>query len=187
MFGAFAKWDLSHSGLANGSDLVSRTTIYAGFQEIEFKNPSNGGISPGHHTIGDYVIGPVVTTSGSPAAGIVNDGFTGGTRRLDMFYAGLKYQVSAQVTASAAYYRFHQNSFGFGVKSPAYSPVACSNTAYVNCAGWEEVIGARLEYQATRNFTVYGGAAYSQVNAGMRRGFQYASQLDPTIGLRFMF
>jgi predicted porin len=187
MFGLFGKWDLGRSDLFKGSKLLSKATLHAGYEHIDFKNPSNGGISPGHKTIGGYEIGPVVTTIGSPAAGIVNNGFTGGDRHVDMAYVGFRYQISPQWTAGAAYYRFHQNSFGFGVNSPAYSKVHCSSTAFANCAGWQDVVGARVEYQANKNFTIYGGAAFSEVHAGMRAGFLHGSQFDPTIGARFMF
>jgi hypothetical protein len=73
------------------------------------------------------------------------------------------------------------------VNSPAYSKVHCSSTAFANCAGWQDVVGARVEYQANKNFTIYGGAAFSEVHAGMRAGFLHGSQFDPTIGARFMF
>lgn len=187
MFGVFGKWDLGRSGLFRGDTVLSKMALHAGYEHIEFSNPSNGGISPGHKTIGGYEIGPVVTSIGSPAAGIVNNGFTGGDRKLDMAYVGFSYQISPQWKTGAAYYRFHQNSFGFGVVSPAYSKVHCSSTAFSNCAGWQQVVGARVEYQATKNFAIYGGAAFSEVHAGMRAGFLNGSQFDPTLGVRFMF
>jgi predicted porin len=187
MFGVFGKWDLGRSEWFRGSKYLSKMSLHAAYEHINFKNPSDGGIAPGHKTIGGYQIGPVVTTIGSPAAGIVNNGFTGGERKLDMAYVGFSYQISPQWKAGAAYYRFQQNSFGFGIASPAYSKVRCSSTAFSNCAGWQDVVGARVEYQASKNFVVYGGAAYSEVHKGMRAGFLHSSQFDPTIGVRFMF
>jgi len=186
MFGVFGRWDLGRSALFRGSEVLSKVSLNAAYEHINFTNASHG-ISPGHKTIGGYQIGPVVTTIGSPAAGIVNNGFTGGDRKVDMAYVGFSYQISPQWKAGAAYYRFRQNSFGFGVVSPAYSKVHCSSTAFVNCAGWEDVIGARAEYQATKNFAIYGGAAYSEVHRGMRAGFLNSSQFAPTLGVRFMF
>jgi predicted porin len=186
MVGVFGKWDLGRSDWFRGSDFLSKATFHAAYEHITFMNPSNGGISPGHETIGGYRIGPVVTTIGSPAAGIVNNGFTGGDRKLDMVFLGFSYQISPQWKAGAAYYRFQQNSFGFGVVSPAYSKVRCSSTAFSNCAGWEDVVGARVEYQASKNIVIYGGGAFSEVHAGMRAGFLHGSQFDPTIGVRFI-
>ena len=187
MVGAFARWDLGRSDWFRSSTFLSKAALYAGYEHLDFSNPSDGGISPGHQTIGGYELGPVVTTTGSPAAGIVNNGFTGGDRKLQMAYVGFGYQISPQWKIGAAYYRFLQNSFGFGVVSPAYSKVHCSSTAYSNCAGWEGVVGARVEYQATKNFAIYGGAAFSEVHAGMRAGFLHSNQFDPTLGVRFMF
>jgi predicted porin len=187
MYGVFGKWDLGRSELFKGSTFLSKVALHAAYEHINFTNPSSGGISPGHKTIGGYQIGPVVATNGSPAAGIVNNGFTGGDRKVDMAYVGFSYQISAQWKAGAAYYRFQQNSFGFGVVSPAYSKVRCSSTTFSNCAGWEDIVGTRVEYQASKNFVIYGGAAFSEVHKGMRAGFLNSSQFDPTLGVRFMF
>lgn len=187
MLGVFGKWDLGRTESFKGARFLSKTSLYAGYEHIDFSNPESGGISPGHKTIGGYQIGPVVTANGSPAAGIVNNGFTGGDRKLDMAYLGFTYQISPQWKAGAAYYRFRQNSFAFGVVSPAYSPVHCSSTAFSNCAGWQGVVGAKVDYLANKNFALYGGAAYSEVHKGMRAGFLHGSQFNATIGARFMF
>jgi predicted porin len=187
MFGVFGKWDLGRSDMFRGSKVLSKVSLHAAYEHIDFKNPADGGIAPGHKTIGGYQIGPVVTTIGSPAAGIVNNGFTGGERKVDMAYVGFSYQISPQWKAGAAYYRFRQNSFGLGVVSPGYSKVRCSSMSFSNCAGWEDIVGARVEYQASKNFVIYGGAAFSEVHKGMRAGFLNSSQFDPTIGVRFVF
>jgi hypothetical protein len=136
MYGFFAKYVF---GLGGGGPLSTSESIFTlsgGYQRLDFSNPADGGFAAGHTTIGDYQIGPALATNGSIATGIVNYGYTGGDRLMDISFIAGKYQYNSQLAFSLAYYRYDQNSFGFGVNSipgivaPSYSKTNCSSSAF---------------------------------------------------------
>jgi predicted porin len=192
MVGFFAKYvfDLGGKGLGPSEPTF---TLSGGFQRLDFSNPADGGFAPGHLTIGDYQIGPTLSTSGSIATGVVNYGYTGGDRLMNISFIAGKYQYDSQWSASLAYYRYDQNSFGFGVNSvpgvvaPSYSTAKCSSSAFFNCSGSEQVVSFRADYQWTKNLMLYAGITYSVVSGGFAFSYLTTSTYDPTVGLRFTF
>jgi len=66
-------------------------TISGGYENIRLANPADGGWGVGHATIGGFQIGPVVTTTGLPSAGIVNNGFTGGDKVTGVPFVTVRY------------------------------------------------------------------------------------------------
>lgn len=193
MYGLFGKYvfDLGRNGLNDPSE--STFTVTAGYSRIDFSNPHDGGVGPGHATIGGYQLGPVLSTNGSSAAGIVNYAFTGGDRLLDVSFITGKYQYDAQWSAAVGYYRFDQTSYGLGVNTipgivaPAYSKTSCSSSSFVNCAGAMQVLAFRVDYDWTKNLKLYAGLTYSAVNGGFAFSFLNTSEWAPTAGMRFTF
>ncbi|WMT76428.1 porin [Bradyrhizobium sp. Ash2021] len=193
MYGFLAKYvfDLSGGGVLATSE--SKFTLSGGYQRLDFSNPADGGFAPGHTTIGDYQIGPVFSTSASIATGVVNYGFTGGDRLVDISFIAGKYQYDSHLSLALAYYRYDQNSFGLGVNAipgivaPSYSSKSCSSSAFFNCSGNEQVVSFRADYQWTKNLMLYAGIAYSKVNGGFAFSYLTTSTFDPTVGLRFTF
>lgn len=192
-YGIFGKYvfDLGRNGLDDPNE--SRFTLSGGYTRIDFSNPSDGGLSPGHNTIGGYQLGPILATNGSSAAGIVNYAFTGGDRLLNVSFVAGKYQYDQQWAATLAYYRYDQKTYGLGVNSipgvvaPAFSSVSCSSTAFINCGGAEQVLSFRVDYDWTKNLRLYAGVAYSKVSGGFGFSFLKTSEYDPTVGMRFAF
>jgi predicted porin len=188
MLGFFGKYvfDVGRKG-----DFTSKLTLSGGYQRIDFSNPSDGGFSPGHTIIGGYEIGPAFSTNGSPAGGVVNYAFTGGDKILGISFVAAKYQYDPQWTFALAYYRYDQNSYGFGVNSvpgilaSSYSNTKCSSSSFTNCTGNEQVISFRADYQWNKNLSFYAGIAYSQVAGGFAFGYLATSTFDPTVGMRF--
>jgi predicted porin len=193
MYGFFAKYVFDVGGSGPLSTSESKFTLSGGYQLLDFSNPADGGFAPGHTTIGNYQIGPVLSTSASIATGVVNNAYTGGDRLMNISFIAGKYQYDSQLSFALAYYRYDQNSFGFGVNSlpgivaPSYSNTKCSSSAFSNCSGSEQVVSFRTDYQWTTNLMLYAGVAYSQVSGGFAFGFLSKSTFDPTVGLRFTF
>ncbi|ABD85686.1 porin [Rhodopseudomonas palustris] len=191
--GVFGKYvfDLGRNGLRDPNE--SRFTLSGGVSRIEFSNPSDGGWAPGHTTIGGYQIGPAFATNGSSAAGIVNYAYTGGNRVLIASFIAGKYQYDAQWSAALAYYRYDQKSYGLGVNglpgivAPSFSTQACSSSSYINCAGGEQVVSFRVDYDWTKNLKLYGGLAYSKVDGGFAFSYLKTSEFAPTVGMRLTF
>jgi predicted porin len=191
MYGIFAKYvfDVGGNGPLNTPE--SKFTISGGYSRLDFSNPADGGWAPGHSTIGGYQIGPIFATNASIASGIVNYAFTGGDKVVGISFIAGKYQYNPQLSFALGYYRYDQNSFGFGVNStpgivaPSYSNAKCSSSAFANCAGSEQVVSFRADYQWTKNVMAYAGMAYSKVSGGFAFGYLKTSNFDPAIGLRF--
>jgi predicted porin len=193
MYGGFAKYVFDVGGSGPLSTSESKFTLSGGYSRVVFSNPSDGGWAPGHTTIGGYQIGPIFSPNGSIASGVVNYGFTGGDRLVDVSFIAGKYQYDPQLSFALGYYRFDQNSFGFGVNSlpgivaPSYSSTKCSSSTFTNCSGSEQVASFRTDYKWTKNLMLYAGIAYSNVSGGMAFGFLSKSTFAPTVGSRFTF
>jgi predicted porin len=155
MYGIFGKYVFDVSGQGPLSTSESKFTVTGGYSQLILSNPADGGYAPGHTTIGGYEIGPVFATNGSFAAGVVNYAYTGGNRKIDMSFITGKYQYDTQLSFALAYYRYDASSFGLGVNSlpgivaGSYSNTNCSSSAFSNCAGVEQVVSFRSDYQCS--------------------------------------
>lgn len=170
-WGIFAKYAFDVGGKGYGTP-YGKFIVSGGWARTDFSNPTDGGFLPGHTTIGGYVLGPSLSTNGSPGGGIVNYAYTGGDRVFDAFFIAGKYQHDEHWSGAVAYYVFHQNSYGFGVNSvpgvvaPAYSNNACSNSSFINCSGVEHAVSMRVDYDWTKNMRLYAGITYSKPTVG---------------------
>lgn len=192
MYALFAKYklDLGGGSYRSDSEWQPSVTFSGAYEHVVQMNPADGGYQAGHTTAGGYVLGPVVTLSGSAAAGIVNNGFTGGNANYDIFLAGVKYEFAPQWKVALDVQDIRRSGFGYGLGeagASGYSAVPCSSSAFANCAGSVEMISARLNYQWTKRVDVYIAAAYSTVRDGMRAGYLHGDNFDPTIGIRYAF
>jgi hypothetical protein len=195
MFGLFAKYKLDLGGVAPVEPGVFRpsVTFSASYSRIDYSNPADGGVAVGHSTIGGYELGPQFSTTGSSTSGIVNYAFTGGDRILTVTFAGVKYQYNPKWTFAAAYYRFDQNSYGFGVSDlpfyngTGYSKAKCSSSSFTNCSGAQQVASFRVDYLWTKNLNFYGGIAFSKVDGGLAFGYQVKDMFSPTVGVKYAF
>jgi predicted porin len=162
--------------------------ISGGYENIRYTNPADGGWAAGHFAVGGYELGPAVTLTGLPSAGIVNNGYTGGDRILQVPFLTARYTWDPQWTAAVGWYRQISNSWGFGVPNPTfYSPVPCSSTSFLNCSGYIETESFRVDYAYDKHLTLYAGITYSSAHGGSDFGFLSKDDLAPTVGLRYQF
>jgi predicted porin len=189
MYGVNAKYvfDVGGRGLQDPSN--SRVALSGGYNRIEFSNPTDGGFSPGHKTIGGYELGPALSTTGSIGAGIVNYAYTGGNRIVESYFIAGRYQYNEHWSVAVSYYRFNQNSFGFGLNdlpgivAASYSKISCSSSSFTNCSG----VSFRVDYDWNKNIKLYAGVEVSQVTGGLSFGYINTYTFDPTLGLRCSF
>jgi predicted porin len=193
MYGIFGKYvfDVGGKGYADANS--AKFIVSGGWNHLDFSNPSDGGLLPGHTDIGGFQIGPALSMNGAPGAGIVNYAYTGGNRLLDALFIAGKYQYNEHWSVAAAYYTFLQNSFGFGVNkvpgvtSAIYSNTSCSSNAFFNCSGNEQVFSLRVDYDWNKNAKLYAGVTYSKVSGGLSFGYLNTDQITPTVGARYSF
>jgi predicted porin len=191
MYGGLGKYVFDLAGHGPLTTSESKFIVSGGYQRLVFSNPSGGGFAPGHATVGGYVIGPILSTNGSSAAGVVNYTYAGGDRLVDISFIAGKYQYDSQLSFAMAYYRVDQNSFGFGVNSipgvvaPTFSTTKCSSNAFFNCAGTLQAVSFRTDYWWTKNLLLYAGVNYSKTSGGLAFSFIKTSTINPTVGVRF--
>lgn len=147
---------------------IGLAQLFAGYEHIQFANP-------GH----PLEVGSQLPNSGGGySLGAVNNAAFTNKKVLQVFWAGAKYALRADLDLIAAYYHEQQNSFeGNG----------CSNNSFAACSGQLDAVSAVADYRFAKRFDVYAGAMFSKVSNGLSNGFLHNSTIDPTVGLRFTF
>jgi predicted porin len=143
--------------------------VYAGYEHIQYANPSTG-VAAGTSGLGGYTLAFVSNSAYD------ND------KKLDVYWGGVRYSVLSNLDVTAAYYGYHQNAYGSG------SEAGCSTNAHSVCSGTFEAFSFDADYRFTRRFDVYAGIMYSAVSDGLANGYLYdTTNINPTIGARFSF
>jgi len=145
---------------------------YAGFEYIQYKNPSDPkNYAIGYDDIGGYKLGAVTLTAYSEEQKV-----------LKVMWGGVKYTLFSKLDLTGAYYGYHQNSY-----NTTKALVGCSSLAAGSCSGNEWVYSVDADYRWTKRFDTYAGVMYSSVGGGLANGYIKTTDADPTIGFRFRF
>jgi predicted porin len=149
--------------------------FYAGYEHIQYSNPTNA-LSPaplngiGSSTIGGYQLAYVNN------AAFPND------KVLQVYWAGVRWTVMPGLDLVGAFYGYHQNAYGTGANA------GCSTSASNTCSGHFESFSFDAVYAFTKRFDGYAGAMYSAIYDGAANGYLYQrNNINPTIGVRFKF
>jgi len=151
-----------------GSYSFGAPKVYAGYEHIEYANPSSP-LSAGFNDIGGYILAYV----DNAAFDIHKD--------LQVSWVGLKYSVTSSLDVTGAYYRYDQNSYGTGVYA------GCSGNQSSACSGTLSAVSVTADYRFSKRFDVYAGAMWSSVMNGLASGYLHTSTINPTLGARFSF
>jgi predicted porin len=146
-----------------------RWKLFAGYELIQFKNPSDPQLSS-FEGIGGYWY--------DYAAGAINNTAFVHPEYLNILWVGGRYQFTDKLDGGVAYYQYFQNSYG---------ATNCSNSSAATCSGTLEAVSFDVDYKINKKFDVYGGMMFSEVNNGLSNGFLHGENLAPTAGLRFRF
>jgi predicted porin len=142
--------------------------LYAGYEHIQFANPTHP-LSAGTSGLGGYILAYVTNTA------YTND------RKLDVYWTGVRYSVRPKLDITAAFYGYHQNAYGTGTAA------GCATSANSACSGSLRAYSIDANYQLTRRFDAYAGIMYSAVADGVASGYTDTTNINPTIGIRFVF
>lgn len=143
--------------------------LYAGYEHIQYANPVHD-VAAGTAGLGGYVL-----------AYVNNDAYAD-DKKLDVYWAGVRYSVIPRLDITAAYYGYRQNAYGVGTLA------GCSTNAHSVCSGSFEAYSLDFDYRFTRRLDAYAGIMYSGVSDGLANGYLFfTANINPTIGLRFMF
>ena len=147
-----------------------RPTVYAGYEDIKFKNPETP-LPDGFTTIGGYQLA------------YLNQKAYTNNKTLKVLWAGGKYTLD-QLEFTLAYYGYQQDSF---------AAVSCSTAALSSCKGEVNVISGLADYKFTKRFDAYVGTMWSEAKDGLANGYLRlgpsgtASTVTSTVGFRFRF
>ncbi|HWW20015.1 MAG TPA: porin [Steroidobacteraceae bacterium] len=142
--------------------------LYAGYERIQYANPTHP-LAAGVSGLGGYTLAFVSNTAYS------ND------KKLDVYWAGVRYSVLRPLAITAAFYGFRQNAYGTG------SQAGCASVAFSTCSGSFRAYSLDADYRFTKRFDIYAGAMYSAVSDGAASGYLDRTNINPTIGARFIF
>jgi predicted porin len=162
--------------------------VMGGYENIDFANPS------------DPVPVVFVNNYAYGFSTVSNIAFPT-DKVLQMMWIGGKWQATEHLTLIAAYYHEIQNAFG-----TAAGVAGCSTTVSSQCSGTMDAVSFVADYVLTKHLDVYAGVEYSQMQGGLANGAvqtsnlnpvtgaylgpngkSTASNIDPTVGVRYSF
>jgi hypothetical protein len=168
-------------------------TIYAGYEWIQFANPSDKQTSfrddgflflNPNTTNHGQVIGPNFTAINNNAfnAGC-GTGPTGCSNEIfQVMWVGAKYGITKDLDLIGAYYHYIQNQYTSG------GSVTCANSgAHSQCAGTGDMASAVIDWRFLPKWDWYLGTFFSQFNGGLDNGYLSRNNLATTSGVRFRF
>ncbi|MDR3440986.1 porin [Telmatospirillum sp.] len=150
------------------------TTVMGGYESITYSNPSDK-LAAGYKTIGDYNLNFTSTTFSTYTT----------DKRVNVFWAGARWDITPKLTAAGAWYYFDQNSY---VRAGAACTNPGSGTATQSqCKGDMNWLSATLDYQVTKRLDVYTGVSHNIETGGLTNGYTHTSTTGVTTGARFRF
>jgi predicted porin len=174
-------------------------TLYAGYEWINFTNPSNSQTS--FHDDGFLLTNAGLTgtallgaTAGSPVNGtaIANNAFnalcqSGGGCTNEIFqviWTGLKYGITRDLDVLGSWNHYIQDQFVI-----ATSAATCANNGAANsrCAGTYSTYSVALDWRFLPKWDTYIGLMYSAATGGIAFGDIQSNNLAVTGGVRFRF
>jgi predicted porin len=150
--------------------------VYAGYEHIAFDNPTNQ-LSAGTTIIGGYTLAFVNVQEGAKST-YYNQ------KTLEVFWAGVKWNVTPDLEITGAYYGYKQNQFANGA---AVAECAANKTKAGSCSGTENAGSLLLDYKLSKRFDTYFGGMWSGVQDGLANGYINKDNIATTLGVRFRF
>jgi predicted porin len=142
--------------------------FFAGYMHIKYVNPADP-LSAGFTNLGGYVL-----------AFVTNNAYNK-SKTNQVYWTGVRYTVSPGLDLTAAYYGYQQNAYGTGKQA------GCSTSAHSTCSGSLEAFSFDADYRFNKHFDAYLGAMYSGVHDGVASGYIHATNINPTVGVRYKF
>jgi predicted porin len=147
--------------------------FFGGYEHIQYANPDTplkAGFNVAAYTI------VFVNAQDGPKSTYLND------KKLQVYWAGVRYTVLPELDLVAAYYGYSQNAYGSGANA------GCSTNKAGSCSGTEDVISFDADYRLSKRFDAYAGAMYSGVRDGLANGYLFhTTDITTTAGVRFKF
>lgn len=142
--------------------------LLGGFEHIGFQNPGT-----------TFDAGQVISVGGLYTVnGTVNQAAYDIEKTLNIFWAGLNYDLNSTAKIMAAWYHISQNS---------YNANGCTDNSSGSCSGSENAFSLVADNAYTKHFDVYAGLMYTSVSDGLAAGFLHDNTLNAMVGMRIKF
>lgn len=151
--------------MANVKAGVGPVTLKAGYQHLEYTNPS--------HPVEDQAIDNLFSV---PIAKPVNvTRYSTGTKKLDVLWVGGAWDATAKLSVQAGYYHVRQNDYSGGTATASAK------------SGTSKFMSLLVDYRITKRFDVYAGHMGNEAAGGMAIPGYFATNGLTGMGFRFAF
>lgn len=163
---------------------VDRLKLYAGYQLIDFANPSDPYTVTGsgfNDISGDFLCFNCGAINGT------NLSSTAYTHQKiqNLVWVGAKFALTPTLELTGAYYHVSQNDFSGGGKNGAGGSCALASTALFSCAGALNSGTAVLDWTFMPKWDTYVTTVYEKLSGGMNNGYLANNNWSTMAGLRF--
>ena len=176
-------------------------TLSGGWEYIRQADPSDT-FPNGFRTIGGFNVPGTIPSIVPGASKLwptqwINYTAYENNRIANTVFIGGKYQINPELSAAAAFYYLQQNDY-----NSSSTPCGSANTTFTEpngnkfvvsrvnssaCAGSQDAISFRIDYQPVKRVDFYAGVMVSNVYAGLASGYPATQDIAPTAGLRVKF
>jgi predicted porin len=167
-------------------------TFYAGYEWIQFANPSDPqtGSFRDDGFLFNFVnnAGNALSTNGTTIANNAFNSRCGSgagceDRVMQSMWAGAKYGITRDLDIISAYYHYIQNQYVIAIPNDTCSPLPHNS----RCYGWFDAYSAVLDWRFLPKWDTYIGIMYSAAFGGLANGDISRNNLATTAGVRFRF
>jgi predicted porin len=153
---------------------VDKLRLYAGYEWIQFANPSDP-VNSFTDMAGTFICNGACGTANF--TNINNASFSFKDKILQLAWAGAKYAVTDSLEVTAAYYHQAQND---------YTSSDCTLArSHSQCAGSMDTVSGLIDWKFAPKWDTYIGTQYTQSNGGLNSGYLSSNNWTTTAGVRF--
>jgi hypothetical protein len=166
-------------------------TFYAGYEYIQFANPSDPQITSFRddgfqfnfvNAAGSVLSGNGTTIANNAFNALCGSGTGCSDRIMQSMWTGAKYGITRDLDVIGAYYHYIQNSFVHGVNCSL--GVAAANS---RCQGYFDGFSTVLDWRFLPKWDAYIGTFYTAAYGGLANGDINRNNWATTAGVRFRF
>jgi predicted porin len=167
-------------------------TLYAGYEWVQFANPSDpqttsfiddgftfnnsGGVNHGQIATAN-----LTSINNNAFNSLCGTGTGCGSETFQIIWVGAKYGITRDLDITGAYYEYFQNQYVSGVG------ICVNPGAHSQCAGTYQVYSAVLDWRFLPKWDTYIGVVYSIAEGGIANGDIQNNNLAGVGGVRFRF
>jgi predicted porin len=163
---------------------VDRLRLYAGYEWIQFTNPSDP-TTAFTDIAGDFLCAGCQALNGTN----VVDNQYNFHRITQIAWTGARYSLTDSLDLTGAYYHVWQNDYSGGLtfKNTVGGPTSCAVTevASSKCAGTQDSASILLDWKFAPKWDTYIGTMYTRNNGSIDNGFLSNNNWATTAGVRF--